>query len=58
MTDCISFGAWMPYALGVALTFGMAIGVSVRLCLDWAELAAYRRIARLSPEMVARLLAK
>ena len=40
----------MPHALLVALAFGVAIGFSLRWTLDYAELAAYRRIARNAAE--------
>jgi hypothetical protein len=43
---CISFAAWMPHALLAALAFGVAVGTFVRFGLDYAELAAYRRISR------------
>lgn len=47
---CISFAAWMPHALLAALAFGVAIGLFLNWSIDRAELAAYRRIARLPPE--------
>jgi len=48
MTEtCISFAAWMPLALLAALGVGVLIGTHVRLSIDRAELAAYRRVARL-----------
>lgn len=49
---CISFGTWLPYALGAVLLAGMAIGFSLRLGLDYAELATYRRIARREADTV------
>jgi len=47
---CITFAVWMPYALLAALGIGILIGTHIRLGIDRAELAAYRRIARLPPE--------
>jgi len=48
MTEtCISFAAWMPLALLAALGIGVLIGTHIRLGIDRAELAAYRRVARL-----------
>ena len=43
---CISFSAWMPYALLAALSLGLLIGLGISTGLDRWELAAYRRIAR------------
>ena len=43
---CISLESWLLPLLLAALAFGMAIGFSLRFALDYAELAAYRRIAR------------
>ena len=48
MTEtCISFAVWMPLALLAALGIGVLIGTHIRLGIDRAELAAYRRVARL-----------
>ena len=44
--NCISIGGWVVPALGVCLLAGILIGLSLRFCVDRAELAAYRRIAR------------
>ena len=46
---CVSFAGWMPHALLAALVFGVLIGTFIRVGIDRAELAAYRRIARLEP---------
>ena len=43
---CASFAAWMPYALLAALAAGVGMGTFIRLGIDRAELAAYRRIAQ------------
>lgn len=37
---------WMPFALAATVFAGMAIGFSLRAGVDYAELAAYRRIGR------------
>ncbi len=46
---CISFGTWIPYALARCCFAGIVIGFSLRVGLDYAELATYRRIARRDP---------
>ena len=52
MSNCISFADWMPHVLLAALVFGMAVGGCLRLGIDRAELAAYRRIARLTEDEI------
>ena len=44
--SCISIQSWAFYLIGAALCAGAAIGFSLRVALDYAELTAYRRIAR------------
>jgi hypothetical protein len=55
---CVSFSAWMPHALLAALTLGVLIGSCIRLGIDRAELAAYRRVSRgVTPDERERALA-
>jgi hypothetical protein len=44
---CITFAVWMPLALLASLGIGVLIGTHIRFVIDRAELAAYRRVARL-----------
>jgi hypothetical protein len=46
---CVSFSAWMPYGVCLALVTGVALGFLLRCGIDYAELRAYRRLARGQP---------
>jgi hypothetical protein len=52
MSECVSIQSWAAHLIVAALFGGMAIGFSVRVALDYAELRTYRRIAELSPEEI------
>lgn len=50
MTDaCFSLAAWVPYIIGAFFIGGISVGFSFRLVVDYAELTAYRAIARKQP---------
>ncbi len=50
---CVSFTGWMPYALLAALAAGVGMGTFIRLGIDRAELATYRRFAQRHPTTIA-----
>lgn len=39
---------WLMFGSGVCL--GTALGIGLKVAIDYAELAAYRRVARHQPE--------
>jgi hypothetical protein len=47
---CITIFPFLPAMLAGVLVAGVAIGFSLRLVVDYAELAAYRRVSRRAAE--------
>lgn len=46
---CIAFASWMAPAAMCCFIAGVSVGFGLKFCIDYAELAAYRRAARRNP---------